>query len=112
MLDQYGTLTLAEALQPAIDLAESGFPVSPIIARQWAAELDLLQEHDGAAATYLVDGNRTPRAGEWFRNPDFAHTLRLIAEQGSGVLYGGELGQSLMEALDELRDLCELIDQD
>lgn len=102
LLDRYGSMDLADVVQPAIDLAEDGFPVSPIIARQWANQLDLLQEDEGATATYLVDGERAPEAGEWFRNPDFAASLRMIAEQGPGAMYGGPLGQRIVSHLDEV----------
>ncbi len=102
LLERYGTITLAEALGPAIRLAEDGFPVSPIIARQWAAEVEKLKQDEGARTTYLVDGERAPRAGEWFRNPDFARTLRLIADGGPDVFYGGELGQRIVDHLGEL----------
>ncbi len=78
LLERYGTISLAEALQPAIELAENGFPVSPIIGRQWAAEVEKLQRDEGARATYLVNGERSPKPGEWFSNPDFAASLRAM----------------------------------
>lgn len=102
LLERYGTIGLAEALQPAIELAEAGFPVSPIIARGWAAEVEKLMRDEGARATYLIDGQRAPLAGEWFRNPDYAATLRRIAEGGPSVLYGGELGREIVERVGEL----------
>ncbi len=101
LLENHGTISLAEALAPAIRLAEEGFPVSPIIASQWADELEKLNRDEGARATYLVDG-RAPRAGEWFRNPDLARSFRVIAEQGPGALYGGELGLRIVERVREL----------
>ncbi len=110
LLERYGTLSLAEALQPAIRLAEQGFPVSPIIARQWAAEVERLQRDPGARATYLIDGARAPAAGEWFRNPDFAASLLLIAEGGPEVLYGGELGGRLVARIRELGGFLTLED--
>ncbi len=97
LLERYGTISLAQALAPAIRLAEHGFPMSPIIARQWAQNLEKLQRDPNASATYLVDGERTPRAGEWFRNPDLARSLRMIAEQGPAVMYGGELGHRIVD---------------
>ncbi len=97
LLEKYGTITLAQALEPAIRLAEEGFPVSPIIAGQWADEVERLKGDEGARATYLVDGVRAPKAGEWFRNPDLAATFRLIAKEGPGVLYGGALGRRIVE---------------
>jgi len=97
LLERHGTLTLAEALAPAIEYAEVGFPVSPLIAREWAAEASTLRRDAGARATYLVDGERGPGAGEWFRNPDYARTLRELASRGPSHLYGGALGQRIAE---------------
>src|SRR5438132_182335 len=93
LLSRFGTVTLAQALAPAIGYAEQGFPVTPIISAEWGAEVARLRQDEGARATYLVEGDRAPRPGEWFRNPDLAGTLRLIARQGIGALYGGELGR-------------------
>jgi gamma-glutamyltranspeptidase/glutathione hydrolase len=110
LLERYGTITLAEALGPAIELAEQGFPVTPIIARQWAMEVEKLERDEGARATYLVDGERAPEPGEWFRNPDLAATLRLIAERGPRTLYGGELGEQIVERVQELGGFITLED--
>jgi gamma-glutamyltranspeptidase/glutathione hydrolase len=99
LLERYGTITLAQALEPAIGVADEGFPVTPVIAREWADETETLRRDPGARATLLLDGARAPRAGEWFRNPDLAATFRLIAREGPGVLYGGELGRRIVEHL-------------
>ncbi len=97
LLQKYGTLSLAQALAPAIAIAENGFPVTPIIAAGWADEVALLRRDEGARATLLVDGQRAPKAGEWFRNPDLAKTYRDIAANGPSYLYGGELGRRIAE---------------
>lgn len=97
LLEKFGTLSLAEALAPAIAIAEGGFPVTPIIAGQWAAEVNLLSRDEGARAALLVDGTRAPRTGEWFRMPDLAKTYREIAAQGPGYLYGGALGRRIAD---------------
>lgn len=110
LLERYGTITLAEALAPAIRLAEEGFPVSPVIARQWAAETELLLKDEGARATFLVDGARAPREGEWFRNPDLARSFRTIAKQGPAVLYGGELGRRIVDRVQALGGFLTLDD--
>ncbi|MHB1191540.1 MAG: gamma-glutamyltransferase [Longimicrobiales bacterium] len=101
LLRTYGTLTLAQALEPAIRIAEEGFPVTPIIARDWQNTADLLRRNEGAAATFLLDGE-APRAGQWFRNPDLARTFRRIAANGAGELYGGALGAEIVAGLDSL----------
>ena len=110
LLDRYGTITLAKALAPAIRLAEEGFPVSPIIAGQWAVEVDRLKGDAGARATFLVDGARAPRAGEWFKNPGLAASYRLIADSGPGVFYGGSLGRRIVDHLSGMGGFLTLDD--
>lgn len=110
LLEKYGTISLAQALAPAIRLAEEGFPVSPIIAGQWAAAVERLARDSGARATYLVDGTRAPKAGEWFRNPDLAASFRLIAREGPKALYGGELGRRIVERVSALGGFLTLPD--
>ena len=105
----YGKRTLAAALQPAIRYARDGFPVTPIIATQWAAETALLTKDSAAAATFLP-GGRAPTAGEWFRNPDYARTLQAIATQGIGTFYGGALGTKIVARLDALHGFITLDD--
>ncbi len=110
LLEEYGTISLAQALEPAIRLADEGFPVSPVIAGDWAGEVEVLKENEGARATYLIDGERAPAAGEWFRNPDYAASLRQIAEEGPDALYGGTLGARVVEGVRELGGFLTLED--
>lgn len=110
LLHRYGTITLAQALEPAIRTADEGFPVSPIIAGEWAGQVDKLKRDPGATATFLVDGARAPRPGEWFRNPDLAAAFRLIAREGPGALYGGPLGERLVTRLRDLGGFLTLDD--
>ena len=109
LLRTHGRRTLAQALQPAIAYARDGFPVSPIIAAQWADQTEFLQRDSAAAATYLP-GGRAPNAGEWFRNPDYARTLQTIADSGIGTFYGGSLGARLVARLSELGGFLTLDD--
>jgi len=110
LVERYGELTLSEVLAPAIRIAEEGFPVSPIIARQWRAQTGTLRRDPGAAATYLVDGERAPEAGEWHRNPDLAETFRTVASEGPDVLYGGPLGRRIVDHLGEMGGFLTLDD--
>ena len=110
LVTRYGNLTLAEVLQPAIRIASEGFPVTPVIARQWAGATEKLARDEGARATYLVDGERAPRAGEWHTNPDIARSFQRIADEGPGVLYGGSLGRELVDGLAELGGFLTLED--
>ena len=102
LLEEHGTITLAEALRPAVALAQEGFPVSTTTAKEWALSANDLKEHPGARDTYLIDGKRAPRAGEWFSNPDLAKTMQAIADEGPGLLYGGSLGRRIAEHVQEL----------
>src|SRR5688572_7841921 len=81
LLTKHGTLTLARALEPAIQYARDGFAVSEIIANQWDAAVAVLAKDPAAASTFLVNG-RAPAPGEVFRNPNLAATLEHIAESG------------------------------
>jgi len=105
----HGKRTLAQALQPAIAYARDGFPVSPIIAAQWANETAFLQRDSAAAATFLRGGH-APKAGEWFQNPDYARTLQEIAKNGIGTFYGGALGARIVARLSALNGFVTLDD--
>ena len=95
LLRKYGTYTLAQALAPAIRYADQGFPVTPVISDEWKSEEALLGRDSAMKATYMPNGHPLDR-GEWFRNPDYARTLREIARGGIGVMYGGALGQRIV----------------
>ena len=109
LVRSHGKRTLAQALQPAIAYARDGFPLSPIIAEQWGNETEFLTRDPGAAATYLP-GGRAPKAGEWFRNEDYARTLQAIADSGIGTFYGGSLGRRIVARLAELNGFVTLDD--
>jgi gamma-glutamyltranspeptidase/glutathione hydrolase len=109
LLKKYGTITIAQAVQPAIDYADKGFVVTPVIAEDWAEEHQVLAADDGARATFLVEG-QTPKAGDWFRNPDYATTLRQIAKEGPAALYGGTLGQRIVAHVRKLGGFITLDD--
>jgi gamma-glutamyltranspeptidase/glutathione hydrolase len=109
LLRTHGRRTLAQTLQPAIGYARDGFPVSPIIAAQWARETAFLQRDPAAAATFLPGGH-SPKAGEWFTNPDYARTLQTIADAGIGAFYGGAIGRRIVARLAELKGFVTLDD--
>jgi gamma-glutamyltranspeptidase/glutathione hydrolase len=79
-----GTKTLAEILAPAIELAEQGFPVSPVTAFDWARGASIIVEAGGEGIRALVDEQGLgPKPGQLWRNPDLAATYRSIAEHGA-----------------------------
>jgi gamma-glutamyltranspeptidase/glutathione hydrolase len=94
LLAKHGTISLAEALAPAIEIAEDGFPVTPVIAVDWEEGVKVIGD-DTEARRVFLPGGRAPRAGEWSHNPDLAATFREIAKGGPGLLYGGALGERI-----------------
>jgi gamma-glutamyltranspeptidase / glutathione hydrolase len=109
LLKKYGTITLAQAVQPAIEYAENGFPVTPVISGDWSGAATVLARDEGAKATFLPNG-QPPKPGEWFRNPDMAATFRLVAKEGAATLYGGTLGQKLVARIQKLGGFLTLDD--
>ncbi len=97
-LEERGTISLAEALQPAIRHAEEGFPVSTELHADLADNAGDLNE--AGREIYLPDGEPPP-VGSLLRNPALAETLRLIAEEGPEAMYGGEVGNRLARFLEE-----------
>jgi len=78
LLDRWGTMSFAQVLQPAIDLAENGFPLSERLARIIAGE-PKIRKYPTTVKIYLPNG-QPPKAGEIFRNPDLARTLKKLVE--------------------------------
>src|SRR5699024_8734930 len=90
----HGTMTFAQVLQPAIEYAEEGFPISSIIAAQWKRREHFLRENENAASIYLFNG-QAPAEGTFFKQPQLAKTLKLIAEKGRDVFYEGKIAHDI-----------------
>lgn len=93
---QFGKLPFAQLFKRAIDYAENGFPVSPVIARQWREAIPTLKMQPGFTESFLIDG-KSPAAGHIWRFPAQANTLRKIAESEGESFYRGELAQSMVD---------------
>ena len=100
-LARHGRMDLASALGPAIELAEGGTPITPVIARAWASQEELLREQSPNGGELLL-GGRAPRAGEIWRNAGLARTMRDLAEGGAAAFYEGAAGRAIVEVLDGL----------
>ena len=98
LLQQEGTMTLGEALKPAIKLAEQGVPTTPRVARDWPEAEALLAADEGGAKHYLKDG-RSPREGEVMAYPALAKTLKTIARKGRAGFYEGEIAAEIVRHL-------------
>jgi gamma-glutamyltranspeptidase/glutathione hydrolase len=108
-LKTYGTMKLAEVLAPAIQLAENGFPVSADFARQLEEERSGLERNAVSRRIFLNSG-RLWHAGETFRQPELAATLRRIAKFGAADFYRGETARMLAADMVQLGGLITLED--
>jgi gamma-glutamyltranspeptidase/glutathione hydrolase len=93
--ERFGRLPFTELFRPALDYAEKGFVVSPVIGSQWAEAESIYRHFPDFRKTFLPDG-RAPRAGEIFRCSDQARTLQTIAESRGEALYRGSLADRIV----------------
>jgi gamma-glutamyltranspeptidase/glutathione hydrolase len=107
-LERHGRMGLAEVLQPAIRIAEDGYPVTPLIAVYWDEQMPLLEA--GPNGNELMIDGHAPRPGEIFHNPGMAKVLRTIAEGGPDAFYGGDAGRAIVDVLSSLGGLMTLED--
>ncbi|MCU0489918.1 MAG: gamma-glutamyltransferase [Anaerolineales bacterium] len=100
LVERHGRLSMAEILEPAIRLAENGFPVAPLTAHSWqrGANNQLRASQGGSELTI---GGRGPQPGEIFRNPGLARTLRAVAESGKTAFYYGEIAEAITRTIQQ-----------
>lgn len=90
-----GKLPMANILQPAIQYAEQGFPVSELIAYYWNRSVPLLSPQPGDfTGTFTIDG-KAPAKGQIFKNPALGNTYRILAEKGRDAFYKGEIARKI-----------------
>lgn len=92
---KFGALPMRDILAPAIFYADQGFPVTEVIAGGWTGAIKGLSAEPDAAKTYLI-GGRAPKAGEMFRNPNLAGSLRLVADKGARGFYEGRTAEAIL----------------
>lgn len=92
---RFGRLPWADLFQPAIRLAEEGFPVSPRLHALLEKEKDLVRDPAARAYFYRHDGNPWP-VGHFLKNPALAAVLRRIATEGVDAFYRGEVAQDIV----------------
>ncbi len=124
-LSLWGSMSLGEVLQPAIELAENGFPVSAVTANSWAAQGPLLRAAngvqlepgaaDGAPAPgaqldggplpshegcpFLRADGSAPAAGDIMHNRDLANTFKALVQSGLAGFYSGAVADSILAAV-------------
>jgi gamma-glutamyltranspeptidase/glutathione hydrolase len=91
---RFGLLVFADLFEAAIRYADQGFPVTPVVARQWVDSIGPLSGYPGFREAFTVDG-RAPAVGEVWRFPAQARTLESIALSKGESFYRGELSAAM-----------------
>ena len=94
MSERFGKLPFADLMEPAIEIAERGYLLSPVLQQKWAAATEELQSQPGFANAFLPWG-RAPQVGELFQFKAAARGLRAIAQSKGAAYYGGEIARAL-----------------
>ncbi|MDX1391067.1 MAG: gamma-glutamyltransferase, partial [Rheinheimera sp.] len=88
---KFGRLPMADILQPSIDYAETGFPVSELIAYYWDRSVPVLSKQPGDFVTAFTIDGKAPAKGQMFKNPALANTLKQLAKGGRDAFYKGDI---------------------
>ena len=94
MHDMFGRLPIHDIIQPAINYARNGFPVSEVIAYSLSLNTQALKDYPNIKETYMP-GGKSPAKGEIFRNPYLANTLEKIVKGGRNEFYRGSIAKTI-----------------
>lgn len=101
MHKKFGKLPMPQLLQPTIDYAEKGFPVTELIAYYWDRSVPILSPQPGDfRGTFTING-KAPAKGQIFKNPGLAYTLRTVAKEGRDAFYRGEITRKIDKFMTE-----------
>ncbi len=95
LLNTYGTMDRHQVLAPAIELAEKGFPLDVDLASQFSRVLSSMGDYPGSLAKFSKDG-KAYDAGDIWKQPDLAKTLRAIDEHGRDGFYSGDVAKKIV----------------
>jgi gamma-glutamyltranspeptidase/glutathione hydrolase len=103
--DKFGSLPMPEILQPAINYAESGFPLTELIAWYMGRSIPYYMNQlkfPNIKETYIdQNGGKLPGEGEIYKNPFLANTYRKLAENGRDAFYTGEMARTIATFIKE-----------
>ena len=93
-LQKWGSMPLARVMQPSIDLADKGYPVSETLAKVLRQETRNMGKWDATKAIFWKNG-APMKPGDLLVQKDLAHSLRLIARDGAKAFYEGEIAHKI-----------------
>jgi gamma-glutamyltranspeptidase/glutathione hydrolase len=99
-LHRWGSMSLAETLEPAIEVATDGFEVDETFRQQTEDNKVRFEAFTSTRDLYLPDG-KLPKVGSVFKNHDLADTYRLLANKGTDAFYRGALAEDIVEAVQD-----------
>ena len=99
VLENYGTMTLAEVLEPAIRLAEDGFEIPRGLAFAMTRNTPRFMKDSSSVEYFLHPDGRPYATGEMFKQPDLAKTLKTIAENGRNGFYKGWVADAIVSEM-------------
>ena len=97
---KFGSLEMKDVLEPAINYAENGFPVTELVSHYMMLSSEFYSKYPNFKETFTING-RPPQKGQIFKNPFLAKTLKAIAIQGKSGFYEGEIAKKISEFIIE-----------
>ncbi|MBK7630022.1 MAG: gamma-glutamyltransferase [Ignavibacteriales bacterium] len=108
-LEKYGSLTLAEVIQPAIDLARNGFELEYRLAKSIEYELEYFNQYESSKKIFSKDGNAFVEGDLFFQN-DLSNTLERIKKNGTSGFYSGKTAELIISQIKQLEGVITLDD--
>ena len=99
VINNYGQLTIAQVLAPAIKIAEEGFPAPAKFVRGLKGKKEIMQRYPSTMKAYFINGKDTPQLGDIIVQKDMAKTLKSIAKHGNKGFYQGKVAKRFIKAV-------------
>ena len=96
MHEKFGKLSIKKILNPAINYAQNGFPVTELVSYYMSVADKNFHKYPNFKETYYV-GESTPKKGQLFKNADLANTLKLISKKGRSGFYEGTVAKRISD---------------
>lgn len=98
-LETYGTMSLEEVIQPAIDMAYKGYTVSPAFVENVNRAYNTMRASAQLSEIYLDENGLLPQVGDIIQNPYLAHALERIRDNGPEGFYSGPIAEAMIDAV-------------
>lgn len=97
-LKDYGTMSLSEVFETAIEYLENGVPITEFDQAMWEGTLERVRPHPESVKILLKNGNDPYKIGDFYSNKPLAKNMRRIAKEGIDVFYKGEIAEEIAAA--------------